>query len=193
MRNKLLDRIQLFSAAVLMAVLLCAFLSDRRQAESNERPWQVRAYIDNYLYLAREIEQYNGIPVPLTLAVAGLESQWGRSELARNANNHFGLKIKPGWKGHEYCKNTQEYQGRQQAVNIWACFRKYPLIRRSYQDFAHFLEQEERYQHLKELEADDYQGWAEGLQNAGYATDPNYAQKLQGLIWKYRLAEFKAK
>ena len=110
MRNKLLDRIQLFSAAVLMAVFLCAFLSDRRQAESNERPWQVRAYIDNYLYLAREIEQYNGIPVPLTLAVAGLESQWGRSELARNANNHFGLKIKPGWKGHEYCKTTQEYQ-----------------------------------------------------------------------------------
>lgn len=193
MHGQPLKRIQFYTTLVLALVLLCAYWSDRRLEQHKERPWQVRAYIDDYLYLAKEIEQYNNIPIPITLAVAGLESQWGRSELARQANNHFGIKVKPGWQGHEYCKNTQEYEDNQQAIDIWACFRKYPLIRRSYQDFARFLDEEERYQPLKKLEADDYVGWAEGLQNAGYATDPNYAQKLRGLIWKYRLSEFKAK
>lgn len=192
LQDKPLKRIQFYSTLALTIVLVCSLLSDHRKAQLKKRPWQVRAYINNYLYLAKEIRQHNGIPIPITLAVAGLESDWGRSELARKANNHFGIKVKPGWKGHEYCKTTQEYQVSNEALNVWACFRKYPLIRRSYQDFALFLAQGERYQQLKKRSLSDYQGWAEGLQNGGYATDPNYAQKLRGLIRKYHLAEFKA-
>lgn len=192
LHNKQLDRIQLYSFLALAAVLICSFISDHQQEQYQPRPWKVKAYINNYLYLAQEIELHDGIPVPVTLAVAGLESDWGRSELAKRANNHFGIKVKPGWRGHEYCKDTQEYKDPATPVNIWACFRKYPLIRRSYQDFAQFLKDGDRYQALQNLELNDYPAWAEGLQAGGYATDPDYAQKLRGLIWKYRLSEFHA-
>jgi len=190
LHDKRLDKVQLYSLLALAAVLVCSFISDHRQEQLHQRPWKVRAYINDYLYLAQEIEQYDGVPVPITLAVAGLESDWGRSELAKKANNHFGIKVKPGWMGHEYCKGTQEYENPTTPVNIWACFRKYPLIRRSYQDFAKFLSEGERYKALQQLGLKDYQAWTEGLQAGGYATDPNYAQKLRGVIWKYRLAEF---
>lgn len=183
-----LKRIERYALFVLAAVLVCSFISDWQSRR--QRPWKVRAYVDKYLYLAIELEQDAKIPVPVTLAVAGLESDWGRSDLAKKANNHFGLKVKPGWEGWEYCKDTQEYSLGKGHHQEWACFRKYPLIKRSYQDFGRFLLKEERYWRLRTLELNDYPGWAEGLQQAGYATDPAYAQKLRGLIWKYRLSEF---
>jgi flagellar protein FlgJ len=69
------------------------------------------------------------------------------------------------------------------------CFRKYPLIRRSYEDFGDFLMKGERYAILKTLEVNDYTGWTDAIQSGGYATDPEYAQKLRGIIWRYRLAK----
>lgn len=150
------------------------------------RPGQVKAYLKQYKYLSTELEQKTGIPATIIIAVAGLESDWGRSELAKNANNHFGIKIKKGWGGMKYCKETEEY-AYTLAYKSHECFRKYPLIRDSYEDFGRFITQQVNYKWMLKLHDDDIQGWAEGLQNSGYATDPAYAEKLMRLINKYSL------
>ncbi len=178
------------SAIIRISLLLSAALFISAGAPSSSaRPWKVTAYIQSHLYLAKELHLETGIPVPFILAVAGLESDWGRSELARHANNHFGLKVKPEWRGLQYCKQTQEFSGLD-AYQETACFRKYPLIRRSYQDFGRFITARKNYQATQGLSVWDYQGWAEAIQQGGYATDPEYAQKLRGIIWRYQLSEF---
>lgn len=177
-----------YSTFALGLILVCSFISERNQAAAAERPWKVRAYIQKHDFLAEALHQETGIPKAIIYAVSGLESDWGRSELAKHANNHFGIKSKPEWRGLEYCKPTQEYNG-QQMVTQNDCFRKYPLIRRSYEDFGDFLMQSERYAILKTLEANDYTGWTDAIQSGGYATDPEYAHKLRGIIWRYRLTQ----
>lgn len=152
------------------------------------RPANVQAYLNEYGYLATELSEATGIPVPVILAVAGLETGWGTSELARNANNHFGLKSKEDWTGWEYCKHTLEYGGIHPNQS-WECFRKYPLIRASYLDFGRFITSSPNYQHLLQNPSWDNRAWAEGLHAAGYATDPSYAGKILRIIWRYQLTD----
>ncbi len=154
------------------------------------RPQKVQDYIRKYRYLYQPLSQENNLPVPIILAVAGLEGDWGQSELARNANNHFGLKVKSDWSGPAYCKPTLEYWNGLPAVAD-ECFRKYPLIRESFADFGRFLTGREHYQPLFGLPEWNHRIWAETLQACGYATDPAYAEKLLRLIWRYRLYEVK--
>ncbi|HQU60042.1 MAG TPA: glucosaminidase domain-containing protein [Saprospiraceae bacterium] len=150
------------------------------------RPENVQNYLKKYKYLSIELSQQTGIPLPIILAVAGLESDWGRSHLAQNANNHFGLKIKEDWIGEEYCITTQEFANGF-SYESYECFRKYPLIRQSYQDFGNFLQKRSHYQGLFSYPSWNYYRWAMGLQESGYATDPEYAQKLIRLIEVYQL------
>jgi hypothetical protein len=156
-----------------------------------ERPASVQRYVQQYNYLAVTLSEQTGIPKPIIIAVAGLESNWGRSELAQLANNHFGIKIKPEWNGPQYCKYTEEYFWFEeyQPQQTMACFRKYPLIKESYQDFGSFVTTRPNYQNLLQAPSWNYRAWAEGLQLGGYATDPAYAQKILRLIWRYRLYE----
>lgn len=167
------------------ALLLCA----THPARPDSRPPRVERYLDQYRYLAVELNEHTEIPVAITLAVAGLESAWGRSELAVQANNHFGIKVKDDWYGNAYCKNTQEHYEAYSPVEVYDCFRKYPLIRRSYEDFGRFISLRPNYRTLRAYPSWSLRSWAEGLQMAGYATDPDYADKLMGLIWRYRLHE----
>jgi flagellum-specific peptidoglycan hydrolase FlgJ len=157
-------------------------------SKEEPRPRTVSEYLRKYQYLARELSQSTGIPVPIILAVAGLESNWGASELALNANNHFGIKTKPEWPGLTYCKNTLEYEG-WLAYYTEDCFRQYPLIRDSYQDFGHFVRTRDNYQHLQDIPSWNYRAWADGLRYGGYATDPAYTDKVLGIIWRYRIYE----
>lgn len=183
-----LKKLTRYSACAFGIVLVCSFIAERNQQERAERPWKVKAYIQKHDFLADALHQETGIPKAVIYAVAGLESDWGRSELARHANNHFGIKSKPGWRGLEYCKPTQEHNG-QQFYSQKGCFKKYPLIRKSYQDFGDFLMKNKRYAAIKNLKSNDYTGWTNAIQGGGYATDPEYAQKLRGVIWRYRLAQ----
>ena len=150
-----------------------------------KRPPKVDAYIQKYRYLASEINQKNQIPVPIIFAVAGLESDWGTSQLALSSNNHFGIKSKD-WHGAVYCKPTNEFLQGQHTV-IDDCFRSYHLIRDSYLDFGNFLSQSDRYQQLFFYATWDYRSWAMGLEYYQYATDPDYAEKLLRLIDEYGL------
>jgi flagellum-specific peptidoglycan hydrolase FlgJ len=135
---------------------------------------QQRSYIRRFAHVARaEMDQY-GIPASITLAQGLLESQAGNSPLAKEANNHFGIKCfsKRCKKGH--CRNFSDDHHKD-------FFRTYPSAWESYRAHSLFL-QKDRYKHLLELPTTDYKGWAVGLKKAGYATDPQYANKLIRLI-----------
>ncbi|WP_262250193.1 glucosaminidase domain-containing protein [Parapedobacter soli] len=138
------------------------------------------AYIDQYKDIAiAEMEQY-GIPASIKLAQALLESGNGNSTLAREANNHFGIKCTPEWNG------GKTYHDDDQRGD---CFRVYKRVEDSFHDHSQFLLRK-RYAALFELDKDDYKGWAKGLKAAGYATNPRYADLLISLIERYELYQY---
>jgi flagellum-specific peptidoglycan hydrolase FlgJ len=170
-----------------VCLICCSFNSNDTTLEYPNRPFKVKRYLWKYRYLSVELNQATTIPIPIILAIAGLESNWGTSDLAMNANNHFGIKVKNHWE-EAYCKDTQEYWG-YFGGTAQQCFRKYKLIRESYNDFGVFLTQKWPYRQLLQYESWDYPSWAYGLQQCNYATDPFYAQKLVRIIEEYQLNE----
>lgn len=132
-----------------------------------------RAYIEKYRDLARQQMIRHRIPASITMAQALLESAAGTSPLAREANNHFGIKCGKGWAGDSIHIDDDKPMD---------CFRKYLHADSSYADRALFLARP-RYRFLFDsLSITDYQGWAYGLKRAGYATDTLYPVRLVQLI-----------
>lgn len=113
-----------------------------------------------------------GVPASITLAQGILESGNGNSELAKYANNHFGIKCH-GWDGPGVYKDDDKKD---------ECFRKYTNAFESFEDHSKFLAHRDRYAALFTLETTDYEKWAKGLRKAGYATNPKYANLLIELI-----------
>lgn len=134
-------------------------------------------YIDQWKKMAVEQQQNYGIPACITLAQGLLESSAGQSELAQNANNHFGIKCTSDWLGGSYYYDDDR-KGE--------CFRVYNNAEESFEDHALFLRRD-RYAPLFELDIVDYRRWAQGLSACGYATDPSYATKLIAIIENYGL------
>ena len=120
------------------------------------------------------------IPASITLAQGILESGFGNSDLARKANNHFGIKCHD-WTGAKFFKDDDKKD---------ECFRSYNDASESYRDHSLFLTGRSRYASLFELKPTDYKGWARGLKKAGYATNPKYADLLIDLIEKNELHKF---
>lgn len=139
-------------------------------------------YIDKYKETAMEAMRTHGIPASITLAQGCLESGDGNSDLAVKANNHFGIKCHNDWKGQTYYKKDDD-PGK-------SCFRKYRNASESFKDHSDFLRYRDRYAFLFDLEITDYKGWCYGLKKAGYATDPQYAERLIKIIEDYRLYRF---
>ena len=120
------------------------------------------------------MEEY-GIPASITLAQGILESGSGNSTLAREANNHFGIKCHSDWTGKRYHHDDDRPQ---------ECFRVYKNPEQSYEDHAKFLSdhRQKRYDSLFVYAPNDYKNWARGLKAAGYATAPDYAERLIKII-----------
>ncbi|MBR5988684.1 Flagellum-specific peptidoglycan hydrolase FlgJ [Prevotella aff. ruminicola Tc2-24] len=137
-------------------------------------------YIDQYKDIAIEQMRQWHIPASITLAQGLLESGAGKSELARKGNNHFGIKCK-GWTGRTTYHDDDERN---------ECFRAYNSAYESYTDHSRFLAGSARYRSLFSLGTTDYKGWAKGLKAAGYATNPQYAQKLIEIIQLYKLYQY---
>jgi len=132
-----------------------------------------QAYISLYKDVAiREMKLYK-IPASITLAQGIIESNCGLSPLATEANNHFGIKCHKEWTGEKYYYDDDE-KGE--------CFRKYNNALESYRDHSLFLVSRSRYAALFSLDPDDYTGWAMGLKQAGYATNPEYPNILIRVI-----------
>jgi hypothetical protein len=138
------------------------------------------SYIDQYKNIAiAEMEKY-GIPASIKLAQALLESGNGNSTLARDANNHFGIKCGGTWTGKSIMKSDD---------NPNDCFRVYDNPEQSFKDHSQFLLRK-RYEKLFSLDKNDYRGWARGLKDAGYATNPRYPELLIDLIERYELYKY---
>ena len=137
-------------------------------------------YIDQFKGIAIEEMNAYGIPASITLAQGLFESGAGNSDLAKFANNHFGIKCGTGWTGESYYKNDD---------NENDCFRVYSNPEESFRDHSTFLKKK-NYARLFELDRNDYKGWAYGLKACGYATNPKYPQLLLNIIIKYQLDQY---
>lgn len=138
-------------------------------------------YIRTYHQLAIDEMHSYGIPASITLAQGILESGNGNSELSRKSKNHFGIKCHKGWTGKKVYHDDDEDD---------ECFRKYKKVSDSYRDHSEFLKNRGRYAFLFDYKMTDYKAWARGLKKAGYATHPEYAEKLIRLIERYDLAQY---
>lgn len=162
---------------VFLSVALTLSLLVHGQARWNQ---QYQSYIDQYKDVAIEQMHRWNIPASITLAQGLFESGAGRSELATKGNNHFGIKCH-GWTGRTVY-HDDDRKGE--------CFRAYKSAYESYDDHSRFLASSQRYASLFKLKKTDYKGWARGLKAAGYATNPQYANKLIEIIQLYKLYEY---
>ena len=169
------------AVCLLFSVLL---LSSSFEVQAQKRNKIYEDYIKKYREIAVHEMKKHHIPASITLAQGLLESGAGRGELARKANNHFGIKCGGRWNGRTVRHDDD-------ARN--ECFRAYKNAEDSYKDHSKFLRDGARYQFLFDLKITDYKGWAKGLKKAGYATDPKYAYRLINLIELYDLYEYDRK
>jgi len=156
-----------------------------QKANSNSKLVVTSDLINGYVFHYKDIAMNNmknfGIPASIILAQGILESGSGQSNLAVTANNHFGIKCYTDWKGDTAYQDDDAAQ---------ECFRKYKNPEESFQDHADILSKRKRYASLFNLKKGDYKAWARGLKAAGYATDPNYPEKLINYIERYQLNEY---
>lgn len=130
-----------------------------------------------------------GVLASLTIAQAILESGWGTSELATGGNALFGIKATKTWKGKVYCKDTKEcYDGVNMVTVSNATFRAYDSWEESITDHSAFLKANKRYKAV--IGERDYKKACEAIKAAGYATDPEYTEKIIKLIEGNNLTEF---
>lgn len=137
-------------------------------------------YIDTYKDIAVEQQRQYGVPASITLAQGLLESAAGKSYLAREGNNHFGIKCHRNWHGE-----VLEVGDSARRV----CYRQYGSAADSFTDHSLFL-QGKRYSSLYDLDVTDYKAWATGLRECGYAEDTAYPQKLIAIIEQYELYNY---
>ena len=141
----------------------------------------VKQYIDSFKNIAMIEMIEHKIPASITLAQGILESGSGNSRLAKQGNNHFGIKCKKEWTGCTILEDDDALQ---------ECFRCYKNPKESYRDHSLFLSNNKRYAALFLLSISDYKGWANGLLTAGYATNMKYADLLIGSIERNKLAQY---
>lgn len=164
------------------ATLMAQVAEPEGTAEKPTEEW-VKLTPEEYIFKWRDIAvehmEIYGIPASITMGQAILESGYGNGYLARVANNHFCIKCKSSWTGATITYADDDPND---------CFRVYESVEDSFRDHADFLNTGSRYQFLFAYDADDYKNWAKGLKKAGYATAPDYAERLIGVIEKYNLA-----
>lgn len=140
--------------------------------------------------LAKKEEQQSGILASLTIAQAILESGWGNSGLTVKGNALFGIKAGSNWSGKVYNAKTQECYDGKNFETITAGFRAYNTWEESIKDHSRLLTSLTRYK--KVVGEKDYKKACREIQAAGYATDPNYANKLIGIIEENNLNQWNA-
>ena len=169
-------KVRIIALAALCAV---AVASTAQQKPRGNTPQET--YIYTYSDIAVAEMQRTGVPASITLAQGIIESGSGLSTLAVNGNNHFGIKCHNSWKGGTMKMDDDRKN---------ECFRTYNTPEESFRDHSDFLRYRARYKFLFDLDRRDYKGWAFGLKQAGYATDPSYASKLIRTIEEYDLSRF---
>lgn len=163
---------------ILFLLIISGFVTFAQEKQKNKI---TLVYIEKYKDIAMTEMVNNKIPASITLAQGILESGNGQSKLAKEGNNHFGIKCHKDWKGKSMRMDDD-------APN--ECFRVYDSAEESYRDHSKFLRNGTRYAFLFDLKITDYKGWAKGLKKAGYATLPTYANVLINYIETYNLHQY---
>ncbi len=139
---------------------------------------------------AQEAGQLLGVDPRHLLAQAALESNWGRNvpqdSAGRSSNNLFGIKASADWTGATVTTGTQEFQGGA-ATNTSAQFKAYATPAQSFQDYVALLRNNPRYSNALNT-GGDLKAFASGLQRGGYATDPDYANKIAAVAGTLKLS-----
>ncbi|SFV03022.1 flagellar assembly peptidoglycan hydrolase FlgJ [Pseudoduganella namucuonensis] len=153
-------------------------------ASKGSKAPHVRAFQDKLADHAEEASRATGIPAKFMLGQAALESGWGRREIkgrdGSNSHNLFGIKAGPEWKGKVVEAVTTEYVNGKAQTRVER-FRAYASYADSFKDYGKLITNNPRYEKVM-AHAGDATKFAQGLQRAGYATDPNYAAKLSSII-----------
>jgi flagellum-specific peptidoglycan hydrolase FlgJ len=161
-----------------LTALVCLCFSHPLAADDHADQY---IYVETYKDLAVKEMLRSGIPASITLAQALLESGAGKSRLATQSRNHFGIKCHgPEWHGgtFDHIDDDRDEHGNL----VPSCFRSYPSVEDSYIDHSNYLMNKPRYSKLFNYARTDYVRWAKGLQECGYATDPSYADRLIRII-----------
>lgn len=167
----------LLRSKIFVLILLCVSFGCLASVVSPQRNSR-QQYIDLFAQLAiQEMNEYH-IPASITMAQACLESGDGNSPLAVEANNHFGIKCNNSWSGPSMRQDDEQQN---------ECFRKYSTAIESFRDHSKFLTGGMRYQFLFDYDIKDYKKWAYGLKKAGYATDPQYPERLIKIVEEFQL------
>ncbi len=147
-------------------------------------PAAARGFVQQHGAAAQEVQRSSGLPASYMLGQAGHESGWGQREILMKDGspsfNLFGIKAGGDWKGKVAEVTTTEYTDGVPHKTV-ARFRAYDSHAESFRDFAQLISNSPRYAQARQ-QTGSVQGWAEGLQDAGYATDPEYAAKLSRAI-----------
>jgi LysM repeat protein len=162
----------------LFAFIVFIIVTNSLTAQKRNSP---QDYIQQFSSIAITEMKRVGIPASITLAQGMLESDNGNSSLAREANNHFGIKCHKDWDGGTYYHNDDKPN---------ECFRKYKDANQSFVDHSEFLCKHQRYAFLFDYGTTDFKKWAHGLKKAGYATNKSYAEMLIRIIEENNLDRF---
>ncbi|WP_422017118.1 flagellar assembly peptidoglycan hydrolase FlgJ [Roseateles sp.] len=149
-------------------------------------PNHVQSFIQQHDAAAKAASAATGIPASFMVAQAAHESGWGRREITgadgTKSHNVFGIKATPGWTGKTVeVQTTEVING--QAHKVMAKFRAYGSYDEAFKDYGKLISNNERYAKVvAQAQSGNATGFARGLQQAGYATDPAYAEKLAKAI-----------
>ena len=140
-----------------------------------------QTYIEKFKDNAIRIMHETGVPASIILGVAMHESASGKSAIAKNLNNQFGVK---GGGGAVYYKNNKK---------VRSSYKRYDSVMDSFQDFARIMTERKPFSNLSDKFTQyDYKGWAKGIQRGGYASSKKWAAQVLGIIDKYDLNELDA-
>ena len=147
-------------------------------------------FMNRMLPYALRASQSSGVPPQLMLGQAALESGWGKREIqladGSNSFNLFGIKAGSGWTGKVAEVTTTEYQNGVAHQQVGK-FRAYASYTEAFQDYANLISNNPRYAPVLQ-QGSDTAGMAKAIQNSGYATDPNYADKLAQIMGRMNIA-----
>ena len=175
LERKIIDNFSINKRISVFCLIFAAFCTFSAFSQTARQDYL--DYIERYKRVALQYERDYGVPASITLAQGLLESYAGKSRMAKEANNHFGIKAYH-WQGEVY--------GGSDSTGTRVGYRKYGAPEDSFLDHAKFL-RGPRYSILYEFDVKDYRSWAQGLRDCGYAEDANYPSKLINLIEQYKL------
>ena len=142
-------------------------------------------FIKHYSGIAMQHQKQYGIPASVTLSQMAYESGWGKSDLARNGRNYFGIKANRKWlaDGKPYSVHDDDKKGEK--------FCNYSSVEESVEHHSRLL-MSDRYKKCRNHKVDDYHGWLTSLKQAGYASAPDYVASCEKIIKRYKLYRYDA-